>query len=937
MKRAISAFIFLLFGGSVLFADNFKVPSALKDFSSSSIYSVLQDRDGAIWLNTNKGMYRFNGNGIEFLANPMLGVAAVFDGKENVYSVTSRYLSKFDVKSRKHTNIVVSSSSLDQCSITASGDSVFIAMAEKIYLETHDSTILFRSLPKSFRVTTLLHLPDSGLIAGTEEDGVVFCRPEGVSTLFKSSDRVESLYRDPSGKVWCGFQKSGLICLDPITGSVLSSCSSCRGVPFSSVRSISSDSSGNVYFATVKGLFKYSPDGRVSEMSFDGTFGYPFRCVFVDRDDNVWAGSYYNGVFYSNNFSYPFEDLPFGPSVRLSKGLVRDRRGILWLFTDNFGAYRSSDGAVSWRLVPGTEDIKFQGAYYDDTRDEIWTSEYQGDLMCFRLPSLGIRRYPVETPDVPGEYFGPVVKRGDEFFLGGTNGVYVFNPRLERSVSRRIPGLSSRVYDLAFGPDGKLWIAAKGLYFWSDGDVPRRFVPDSGPGAPFYNLVPDIAFDGKGRLWASCVGSGVVLVDSGAATVLSSSSVGFPDNHFSFVEPIGGPLALVGTSDGIAIVDSDKMTAYNYNSSNGLSLSSGRWACTCRLPDGTILVGGSDGIEMMRPSEFNPGGEMPVPVIDRLDVNGKMFDCNLAGGKTVDLSYRESNFSFAVTSFDYSKVAAVTYYYMLEGYDEDWLPLGPSFEAQYMNMSPGRYVFRVRAERGGDPASFDSVRVVIHPAWYSTLAAKVGFALVALLLAGLLLYFLYSKTVLSDRLAARERENEEKTRFFVDISYQLRTPLNLIIGQLETFFRNYGARTAGIADIEDVYGKAKKMRSLISDYVDSQNDELEKASAVRDAKFLNAAIGAVERNLYAGKLDISVLCRELNVGKTTLTARLRDVSGMTPRAFIEDIRLKHAAEMLQDGNLRVSEVSDRLGFSSPRYFSGCFRKKFGCIPSEYRR
>lgn len=124
---------------------------------------------------------------------------------------------------------------------------------------------------------------------------------------------------------------------------------------------------------------------------------------------------------------------------------------------------------------------------------------------------------------------------------------------------------------------------------------------------------------------------------------------------------------------------------------------------------------------------------------------------------------------------------------------------------------------------------------------------------------------------------------------------------------------------------------------MVSAFVDSQNDgsgilpEIEK-----DAKFYNAAIGVVERNLFSPELDVPFLCREMNMGKTMLTERLKQASGMTPRVFIESVRLEHAAEMLRQGTHRVSEISDLLCFCSPKYFSERFRMKFGCNPKDYK-
>ena len=78
-----------------------------------------------------------------------------------------------------------------------------------------------------------------------------------------------------------------------------------------------------------------------------------------------------------------------------------------------------------------------------------------------------------------------------------------------------------------------------------------------------------------------------------------------------------------------------------------------------------------------------------------------------------------------------------------------------------------------------------------------------------------------------------------------------------------------------------------------------------------------------------------MLCQELHISKTALNTRLRNITGRSPREFIEDIRLRHAAQMLLDSNKLVSEIADELGFSSYRYFICRFKKHFGVTPSQF--
>ena len=125
-----------------------------------------------------------------------------------------------------------------------------------------------------------------------------------------------------------------------------------------------------------------------------------------------------------------------------------------------------------------------------------------------------------------------------------------------------------------------------------------------------------------------------------------------------------------------------------------------------------------------------------------------------------------------------------------------------------------------------------------------------------------------------------------------------------------------------------------KCRSLIR-MRETLNERVEPVTKVKTTPFLNAATSAVERHLYDPDLNVGTLCQDLNVSKTTLNRRLAELTGMSPRDFIEDIKLKYAATMLLKENSRVSEVADKLNFSSQKYFTLRFKKKFGKTPSTY--
>lgn len=93
-----------------------------------------------------------------------------------------------------------------------------------------------------------------------------------------------------------------------------------------------------------------------------------------------------------------------------------------------------------------------------------------------------------------------------------------------------------------------------------------------------------------------------------------------------------------------------------------------------------------------------------------------------------------------------------------------------------------------------------------------------------------------------------------------------------------------------------------------------------------DKGFLDRVIKVVDKHIDNEDFDIGVLCQELGMGRTLLHTKFKALTGMTPNEFILNHRLKIASLMLKnEPYLQVAEISDRLGFGSPRYFSRCFK------------
>lgn len=110
------------------------------------------------------------------------------------------------------------------------------------------------------------------------------------------------------------------------------------------------------------------------------------------------------------------------------------------------------------------------------------------------------------------------------------------------------------------------------------------------------------------------------------------------------------------------------------------------------------------------------------------------------------------------------------------------------------------------------------------------------------------------------------------------------------------------------------------------------------ANNIVDKAFMDEAIRVIQKHMSDMDFSIDVFAREMNIARTKLFTKLKTISGQTPAEFILTIRLKEAAFLLRnEPQLNISEVSDRVGFSSPQYFRKCFKDKYHVTPLDYRR
>ncbi len=132
--------------------------------------------------------------------------------------------------------------------------------------------------------------------------------------------------------------------------------------------------------------------------------------------------------------------------------------------------------------------------------------------------------------------------------------------------------------------------------------------------------------------------------------------------------------------------------------------------------------------------------------------------------------------------------------------------------------------------------------------------------------------------------------------------------------------------------IKNLLNAAERVKHKFTE--NNYSNEYEAIASV-DENLQRKAIKIIEDNIDNQSFDIPSFSSELGLSRTMLFVKIKTWTNFTPKEFINSIRMKKATELLELGELSVSEVAYRVGFKDPKYFSKAFKKYYKKTPSEY--
>jgi YesN/AraC family two-component response regulator len=102
-----------------------------------------------------------------------------------------------------------------------------------------------------------------------------------------------------------------------------------------------------------------------------------------------------------------------------------------------------------------------------------------------------------------------------------------------------------------------------------------------------------------------------------------------------------------------------------------------------------------------------------------------------------------------------------------------------------------------------------------------------------------------------------------------------------------------------------------------------------------DEQFLSKVTDIIHQHLSDVDFGVDQLADALHVSQSTLLRKIKAVSDLSPLDFIRLVRLKKAAQLIEEGEYRIKEICWMVGFNSASYFAKCFQKQFGVLPKDF--
>lgn len=506
-----------------------------------------------------------------------------------------------------------------------------------------------------------------------------------------------------------------------------------------------------------------------------------------------------------------------------------------------------------------------------------------------------------------------------KIWIGTQTGIYsYFNNQLsyEKELNAQLPDIM--VHGIIRDKNGKLWVGTfgKGVVVFDEDDK------------KLYNFTTDHSFpsnavnymmeDSRKRILVATREGIIIFKDVSQPNIFVSfgAKEGLENTQVRAIQEDHDGYIWISTNGGISRLDEKNKRFYNYNYHDGIPMGDFMDGSTCITPDGTLFFGSQNGACYFNPRELSSPREVSPVTITQFFIYNKQTesrDTRLPvpiSNRIVELPYNQNTFNISFNVLDYTQSSQVEFSYMLEGLENAWYSTQGDNQVTFRNIPHGNYVFKVKTRFRNQEWNENAAQltVVIAPPLWLTWYAKLGYVILFIFALYALLRFYKRKLDLESSLEVERKQslnkqelNEERLRFYTNITHELRTPLTLILGPLEDLLSDATLSPKHANKISIIHDSATRLLNLINRILEFRKTETQ-----------NRKLSVVKGDLGQLVQEVGLRYKELNPNnkvnyhihiETEDTEIFYDADMIT---IILDNLMSNAAKYTSEGDITLS-------------------------------
>lgn len=703
------------------------------------------------------------------------------------------------------------------------------------------------------------------------------------------SNNIQCIFKDNTGNIWVGTEK-GLVLYKPETETFIrlgekEPALSHRIYDIQQFNEnelwIATEFGGIAIIDLSKTLFNTAEEIHViqagnNEYNLNNS---TVRCLFQDSHQNIWAGTWGGGINFLSSDGALFKSFSYSPnspesslSTQIASAVCIDKQGLLWIGTDGGGINVLKDGQ---RIATYTEESghlsgnSVQTALCDQ-KGNLWFGIFNGGIMYYNMQTKSFQQiFPEKesTQDVRSLF----EDNNGTIWVGTSNGVF----QIDRESKKILQHMNANAPDnlvrsVIKDKKGQIWVGSfgRGIFLYaSNGKRLKEF--NTYLNFPS-NTINQIFEDSKGCIWAA-TGEGLVQIENSSPWKYKvyQRNEGLANTFIWAIEEDENQNIWFSTNQGISCFVRNEGNIYNYDFRDNIPMASFTGRSVCKDKNGVMYFGSTNGLCYFTPSYILEKRQAPKAIIGKITAfeplvseNSNETEISLINKENVRLKHLQNNFNISFSIQDYSLNERVEYAYMLKGLENSWYTVKDPNNVTFRNLPPGKYEFmiktRIRNQEWSDEIS--SIEIIIAPPFWLSWWAKLLYLIsgTALLFIGLWTYrrklnleYLYESEKKSHE---QEQElNDERLRFYTNITHELRTPLTLILGPLEDLVKSNTLSSKDHHRISVIHQSAVQLLNLINQILDFRKTETQ-----------NKRLCVTKGNLTNTVYEVGLKYKELN-------------------------------------------------------------------------